>query len=184
MQKTIASSKQPTVKRTTSTSTITPCLWFDGQAEEAAKFYVSLFQDSHIDKVVKAQADFPSGKKHDVLAVEFTLMGRKFSGLNGGPHFKFNQAVSFIIPCEDQAEVDRYWKNLSAVPGRTVRLGEGPLRPLLADCADDAVPASCRPGPRQGRARDGSHAQDEEARHRRARARGPCMRTEDRINLK
>ena len=114
MQKTIASSKQPTTVK--GTSTITPCLWFDGQAEEAAKFYVSLFPNSHIDKVVKAPADFPSGKKGDVLAVDFTLMGRSFNGLNGGPYFKFNEAVSFTIPCKDQAEVDRYWKALSAVP--------------------------------------------------------------------
>jgi predicted 3-demethylubiquinone-9 3-methyltransferase (glyoxalase superfamily) len=98
------------------TSSITPCLWFDGKAEEAARFYTSLFPDSHVDSVQKAPADFPSGKKGDVLAVEFTLMGRSFSGLNGGPLFKFNEAVSFQIPCRDQAEVDRYWKALSAVP--------------------------------------------------------------------
>src|SRR3989454_6991928 len=114
MQKTTVSSKQqPTVR---GVSTITPCLWFDRQAEDAAKFYVSLFPDSHIDKVVKSPADFPSGKKGDALVVDFTLMGRKFSGLNGGPYFKLNEAVSFIIPCEDQAEVDRYWKALSAGP--------------------------------------------------------------------
>ena len=95
---------------------ITPCLWFDGQAEEAAKFYVSLFPDSKIDQVAKAPADYPSGKKGDVLAVEFTLAGQKFSGLNGGPNFKFNEAISFTIPCEDQAEVDRFWLALSAVP--------------------------------------------------------------------
>ncbi|MGQ0797010.1 MAG: VOC family protein [Methanobacteriota archaeon] len=95
---------------------IVPCLWFDGRAEEAAKFYVSLFPDSRIDSVHKAPADFPSGKKGDVLAVDFTLIGRKFSGLNGGPIFKFNEAVSFTIPCESQAEVDRYWEALSAVP--------------------------------------------------------------------
>jgi len=97
-------------------SMITPCLWFDGQAEEAARFYVSIFPDSRIDSVEKAPADFPSGKKGDVLVVEFTLMGRSFSCLNGGPFFKFNEAVSFMIPCKDQAEVDRYWKALSAVP--------------------------------------------------------------------
>src|SRR2546422_5429174 len=113
MQKTTVSSKQqPTVR---GVFTITPCLWFDRQAEDAAKFYVSLFPDSHIDKVVKSPADFPSGKKGDVLVVDFTLTGRKFSGLNGGPYFKLNEAVSFIIPCENQAEVDRYWKALSAV---------------------------------------------------------------------
>ncbi len=95
---------------------ITPCLWFDGDAEEAARFYVSLFPDSHITKVARAAADFPSGKKGDVLAVDFTLMGRRFQGLNGGPLFKFNEAVSFVVPCKDQAEVDRYWKALSSVP--------------------------------------------------------------------
>lgn len=115
MQRTVASSKQSAVKGT-STTTITPCLWFDGQAEEAARFYVSLFPDSHIDHVAKAPADYPSGKRGDVLAVDFTLMGRKFNGLNGGPHFKFNEAISFVIPCDNQAEVDRYWKALSAVP--------------------------------------------------------------------
>src|SRR2546427_10317235 len=112
MEKTVASSKQqPAIK---GISTITPCLWFDGQAEEAAKFYVTLFPDSHIDKVVKAPADFPSGKKGDVLVVDFTLMGRKFSGLNVGPYFKFNEAVSFIIRCENQAEVELDWNTLSA----------------------------------------------------------------------
>src|SRR2546425_7345669 len=114
MQKTTVSSKQkPTVR---GVFTITRCLWFDRQAEDAAKFYVSLFPDSHIDKVVKSPADFPSGKKGDALVVDFTLTGRKFSGLNGGPYFKLNEAVSFIIPCENQAEGDRYWKALSAVP--------------------------------------------------------------------
>ncbi|HEX2066038.1 MAG TPA: VOC family protein [Candidatus Thermoplasmatota archaeon] len=95
---------------------ITPCLWFDGQAEEAARFYTSLFPDSRIDKVVRAPADYPSGKKGDVLVVDFILMGQRFSALNGGPYFKFNEAVSFTIPCADQAEVDRYWKALSAMP--------------------------------------------------------------------
>src|SRR3989442_15566014 len=108
--------KRPPPKIEPAVKSIIPCLWFDGQAEEAAKFYVALFPDSHVDKVVEAPADFPSGKKGDVLSVDFTLMGRKFSGLNGGPYFKFNEAVSLTVPCENQAEVDRYWKALSAVP--------------------------------------------------------------------
>lgn len=66
--------------------------------------------------VQKAAADYPSGKKGDVLTIEFTLMGRPFTALNGGPYFKFNEAVSLQVPCKDQAEVDRYWKALSAVP--------------------------------------------------------------------
>jgi predicted 3-demethylubiquinone-9 3-methyltransferase (glyoxalase superfamily) len=97
-------------------STITPCLWFDGKAEEAAHFYVSLFPDSHVDAVQRAPSDYPSGKAGDVLMVEFTLMGRPFTGLNGGPHFRFNEAISFQIPVETQAEVDRFSDALSAVP--------------------------------------------------------------------
>jgi len=95
---------------------IYPCLWFDGQAEEAANYYVSLLPDSRIDAVNRAPADFPGGKQGSVLVVEFTLAGRKFAGLNGGPHFKFTEAVSFQIHCDDQAEVDRLSDALSAVP--------------------------------------------------------------------
>src|SRR2546425_11876026 len=146
MQKTTVSSKQqPTVR---GVFTITPCLWFDRQAEDAAKFYVSLFPDSHIDKVVKSPADFPSGKKGDALVVDFTLMGRKFSGLNGGPYFKLNEAVSFIIPCEDQAEVDRYWKALSAVPRARKRgLGKGRPRPPGGNLPANLEPPPAHPAP-------------------------------------
>jgi len=99
-----------------STSKITPCLWFDGKAEEAAKFYASILPDSHVDAVHRAPNDYPSGKAGDVLLVDFTLMGQQFTGLNGGPLFKFNEAVSFQIPVETQAEVDRLSDALSAVP--------------------------------------------------------------------
>ena len=95
---------------------LTPCLWFDKQAEEAAAFYVSVFPRSRVTKVHKAPADYPSGKKGDVLMVDFKLDGRPFNALNGGPYFKFNEAVSFIVDCEDQAEMDRYYDALSAVP--------------------------------------------------------------------
>lgn len=97
-------------------SKISPCLWFDGQAEEAANFYTGLLPDSRVDNIVRAPADYPSGKADDVLVVEFTLAGRAFSGLNGGPYFTFNEAVSFTIACDDQAEVDRLWTALSTVP--------------------------------------------------------------------
>ena len=100
---------------------ITPCLWFDGQAEEAANFYVSLLPDSRIDKVVRAPADYPSGSEGDVLLVDFTLAGRQYSGLNGGPEFKFTEAVSFVVHCEDQAEVDRLWDALTADGGQEVQ---------------------------------------------------------------
>ena len=97
-------------------SGITPCLWFDGKAEEAAKFYVSVFPDSRVDAVHRTPGDYPSGKIGDVLLVEFTLMGRPFTGLNGGPQFQFNEAVSFQIPVETQAEANRLADALSAVP--------------------------------------------------------------------
>jgi len=97
-------------------TTITPCLWFDGNAEEAARFYASLLPGSSVDKVHRAPGDYPSGKAGDVLTVEFTLMGRPFVGLNGGPQFAFNEAVSFQIPVDTQAEVDRLSDALSAVP--------------------------------------------------------------------
>ena len=95
---------------------ITPCLWFDGNAEEAARFYVSLVPDSRIDEVLRSPTDYPSGKAGDVLTVLFTLGGRQFLGLNGGSYFRFNEAVSFQIHCDDQAEVDRLTEALSAVP--------------------------------------------------------------------
>jgi predicted 3-demethylubiquinone-9 3-methyltransferase (glyoxalase superfamily) len=93
-------------------SKIAPCLWFDGQAEEAAALYTSLFPDSRIDKVTRSPADNPSTPEGAVLTVDFTLAGQKFIGLNGGPDFKFTEAVSFSIDCQDQAEVDRYWDAL------------------------------------------------------------------------
>jgi predicted 3-demethylubiquinone-9 3-methyltransferase (glyoxalase superfamily) len=95
---------------------ITPCLWFDKQAEEAAKFYVSLLPDSRVDAVIRAPGDYPSGKAGDVLMVEFTLAGTRYSALNGGPHFSFTEATSLQIDCEDQAEVDRLSEALSTVP--------------------------------------------------------------------
>ena len=91
---------------------ITLMLWFDDDAEQAATFYTSTFPNSRIDKVVRAASDTPSNKKGDVITVEFTLDGTKFVGLNGGPDFKFNEAVSFVIDCKDQAEVDHYWDAL------------------------------------------------------------------------
>jgi predicted 3-demethylubiquinone-9 3-methyltransferase (glyoxalase superfamily) len=97
-------------------NTITPCLWFDGNAEEAANFYVSLLPDSHVDVLNRSPSDYPSGKAGDVITVEFTLMGRLFVGLNGGSFFKFNEAVSLQIPVDTQAEADKLTNALSAVP--------------------------------------------------------------------
>lgn len=91
-------------------SKITNCIWFDrGEAREAAEFYASVFPNSQVGKINTAPTDFPSGKEGDELTVEFTVLGMPFLGLNGGPEFKPNEAVSFQIMTDDQAETDRYW---------------------------------------------------------------------------
>ena len=86
----------------------TICLWYDSEAEEAARFYASLFPDSAVTAVHHAPADYPSGKAGDVLTVEFTVAGIPCLGLNGGPAFRQTEAFSFQIATEDQAETDRY----------------------------------------------------------------------------
>jgi predicted 3-demethylubiquinone-9 3-methyltransferase (glyoxalase superfamily) len=98
-------------------TSITPFLWFDGTAEEAANFYTSVLPDSHVDSVDRSPADNPSVKEGEVLTVNFTLAGRPFIALNGGPDFRFTEAISFMIECKDQAEVDRYWDALTANGG-------------------------------------------------------------------
>jgi predicted 3-demethylubiquinone-9 3-methyltransferase (glyoxalase superfamily) len=97
-------------------------LWFDGEAEEAATFYVSLLPDSRVDRVQKNVADSPAGKAGSALVVEFTLAGQRFLALNGGTRFEYTHAVSFHVDCADQAEVDRLWDALSA-GGKTERCG-------------------------------------------------------------
>jgi predicted 3-demethylubiquinone-9 3-methyltransferase (glyoxalase superfamily) len=91
---------------------ITPCLWFDGQAEEAAEFYVAIFPDSAIEEVSRYGSDTP-GAAGAVMMVRWRLGSTCFSGINGGPQYSFTEAVSFQISCTDQAEVDHYWDRLS-----------------------------------------------------------------------
>lgn len=95
---------------------ITPFLWFDGQAEEAAALYVSIFPNSTVGGVTPG----PGGK---VLTVEFTLEGQPFIGLNGGPHYRFTEAVSFSVACDTQAEIDAYWSKLTANGGEPGQCG-------------------------------------------------------------
>lgn len=91
------------------TKKITPFLWFDGQAEEAAKYYTSIFPNSKIEKIV-CNGD-------TVMVVDFSLDGQKFTALNGGPQFKFNESISFVVGCDTQEEVDYFWEKLTADGG-------------------------------------------------------------------
>jgi predicted 3-demethylubiquinone-9 3-methyltransferase (glyoxalase superfamily) len=106
------------------TDKMTTCLWFDkGEALQAAEFYASVFPDSRVGKVNTAPGDFPGGEKGEELTVEFTLLGRPFVGLNGGPIFKPNEAVSFMVVTEDQAETDRYWNAITQNGGAESECG-------------------------------------------------------------
>ena len=100
---------------------IIPFLWFESQAEEAVKFYTSIFKNSKIDKTARYGEHGP-GPKGSVMTVGFELDGQKFIALNGGPVFKFTEAVSFVVNCETQAEIDEYWSKLSA-GGQEVQCG-------------------------------------------------------------
>lgn len=104
-------------------SKIVPCLWFAGEAEQAAQFYVSLLPGSRIDNIQRSVVDTPSGSEGSVLVVEFTVAGQPFMALNGGTPLPFNHAVSFKIDCVDQAEVDRLWEALLAEGGEPVACG-------------------------------------------------------------
>jgi predicted 3-demethylubiquinone-9 3-methyltransferase (glyoxalase superfamily) len=106
---------------------ITTVLWFDHVAEEAANFYVSLLPDSHVGTVHRAPGDNPSGKEGAALVVEFTLAGRSYAGLNGGPNFKPNESVSFQILTEDQEETDQLWNAI---------VGNGGAESMCGWCKD------------------------------------------------
>jgi predicted 3-demethylubiquinone-9 3-methyltransferase (glyoxalase superfamily) len=104
-------------------SKIVPCLWFNGNAEEAANFYVSLLPDSRIETVQRNAMDSASAPAGSALVVEFTLAGQRFMGLNGGMKFEYTNAVSFKIGCDNQAEVDRLWDALCADGGAPMQCG-------------------------------------------------------------
>jgi len=102
---------------------ITPFLWFDGQAEEAAKFYVSVFKNSKIKQITHYTGEEPAERKGQVMTVDFVLDGEEFVALNGGPQFKFTEAISFVINCDTQEEIDYYWEKLTADGGEEVQCG-------------------------------------------------------------
>jgi predicted 3-demethylubiquinone-9 3-methyltransferase (glyoxalase superfamily) len=97
----------------TKTSTkILPFLWYAKEAEEAARFYASIFPDSQVDRVTTMESESPSGPPGSVKVVDFTLLGQPFQAMSAGPHHDFNDAISIVVLCEDQAELDRYWNAL------------------------------------------------------------------------
>lgn len=155
-------------------SSITNCLWFDGQAEEAAEFYVSVFPDSSVTAVSRygEGAPFPAGT---ALTVEFQLNGTPYQGLNGGPHYTFNEAISFSISCADQAEVDYYWDKLTADGGSEGQCGWlkdkfGVSWQVVPEALGSIMSARRRRG--RGPRHAGLHG-DAEVRHRGARSRLP-----------
>ena len=146
-----------------------PCLWFDGEAEQAAKFYVSLLPDSRIETVQKNPADGPAGKAGMVLVVEFTLAGQRFMALNGGMKMRIypRGLVQDRLrrPGRGRPSLGcaaRRWRQ-----GRAMRLAAGPFWRLMADRADSAAKISRRARPRRRPARDAGDAQNGQARHRR-----------------
>ena len=102
---------------------IQPCLWYDGNAEEAARFYADTFPGSRVGNIVRAPGDYPAGTQGDVLVVEMTIFDMPFVLLNGGPEFKFNESVSFQVATDDQAETDRYWNAITGNGGEESMCG-------------------------------------------------------------
>src|SRR5215831_20526312 len=102
---------------------ITPFLWYSKDAENAAKLYTSIFPDSQIDHVATLQSESPSGPPGSVKVVNFTLFGQRFQAMSAGPHHEFNDAISLVVLCEDQAELDRYWNGLLTGGGKPQACG-------------------------------------------------------------
>src|SRR5688572_8970319 len=105
------------------TTKIFPHLWYAKEAEQAAKFYASIFPDSHVDCVTPLMSESPSGPPGSVAVVDFTLFGQPFQAMSAGPHHDFNDAISMVVLCEDQAELDRYWNALLEAGGKPQACG-------------------------------------------------------------
>jgi predicted 3-demethylubiquinone-9 3-methyltransferase (glyoxalase superfamily) len=110
-------------KTTKARAKIYPHLWYAKEAEEAAKFYASVFPDSRVDRVWALPSDSPSGPAGSVKVVEFTVLGQAFQAISAGPHHEFNDAVSLVVSCDDQAELDRYWNAILEGGGKPQACG-------------------------------------------------------------
>ena len=139
----------------------TVCLWYDRDAEEAAQFYARTFPDSSVGALHRAPADFPSGKKGDVLTVEFTVMGIPCIGLNGGPGVKHNWAFSFQVATADQTETDRYWNAILEAGGQESQCGwcTDTVASGRFDCQHGRIEREQRPALRSFRADNASAVQ-------------------------
>jgi len=151
----------------------TICLWYDGTALDAARFYAETFADSAVGAVYRAPGDYPSGKEGDVLTVEFTVLGIPCLGLNGGPMFKHSEAFSFLVATDDQAETDRLWNAIVGNGGQESACGwcKDKWGLSVADHAARPVGRDRRPRPRGGQARVRRDDADAEDRHRGDRGR-------------
>lgn len=105
------------------TNKIFPHLWYVSEAEEAARFYTSIFPDSRIDRIAPLMTETPSGPPGSVTVVDFTLFGQRFQAISAGPHHEFNDAISMVVACDDQEEIDRYWNALLAGGGKEQACG-------------------------------------------------------------
>lgn len=108
---------------TTNRTKIFTFLWYAREAEEAARFYASIFPDSRVDRVTSMRSESPSGPPGSVKVVDFTLLGQRFQAMTAGPHHDFNDAISIVVECDDQAELDRYWNALLEGGGKTQACG-------------------------------------------------------------
>jgi predicted 3-demethylubiquinone-9 3-methyltransferase (glyoxalase superfamily) len=156
---------------------LTPCLWFDTQAEQAANHYVSIFKNAKIGKISRygGEGQDVHGKPAgSVMVVEFEINEQTFVALNGGPHFKFNEAVSFQVHCDNQDEIDYFWNRLGeGGAGEPVRLAQGQVRALLAGRPERTRKADERVRPGRVGPRHEGVPSDDEVRYCRARARLP-----------
>src|SRR6195256_3384283 len=149
----------------------TICLWYDGDAEEAARFYAQTFPDSTVGAVHRAPGDFPSGKKGDVLTVEFIVAGIPCIGLNGGPMFKHNEAFSFQIATDNQQETDRYWNAIVGNGGQESACGWGKDRwGVSRQITPRVLTEAMAAGGDEAKARIRCHDGHEENRRRRDRS--------------